>query len=142
MSIRRAIELNFKNRIESVLAGSKYVTVESHATDERPMPCVILVAGNAENPLEGLSEGAENYMVDLSVLILTNIDTGSVDEHNDATQRISKLMSERTTRRQSLVDGLYIYDVVRLSAGDDSGDRKIGSGLNYRVIVNYSPQAT
>lgn len=139
MSVRRAVELNFKNRIEAGLANSKYKVVEGAADAERPMPCVIVVAGNATNQFEGIPQADGNYAVDMSIIIMTNIDTGSLNEHNDATQRVLNIMNERSTRKVGIVDGLYLYDVVKLNAGEDNQDRKLGSGLNYRAIVSYFP---
>lgn len=139
MSVRRAIELNFKNRLEAALANTKYKVVESLNTDERPMPCVVVIAGDASNPFEGIAAADGNYSVDLSILVMTNIDTGSVDEHNDAVQLAFSLMATQDYRKKSVVDGLYLYDVVKQSSGDRNQDRKIGAGMNFRVVCNYSP---
>lgn len=139
MSIKRAVELNFVNRLQPALANTKYKVVESANTEERPMPCVIVIAGNAQNPFEGLAQAEGNYEVDLSIVVMSNIDNDPVNEHFDATQTVVNIMSERATRRESIVDGLYLYDVVKSNVGEDNQDRKLGAGLNYKVIANYTP---
>lgn len=139
MSVRRAIELNLVQRLSTALANSKYKVVESSATDERPLPCVIVMAGNADNQFEGMPQAYGNFAVDLSIVLMTSVDTGTIDEHNDATQIVMNAMNLRSVRKESVVDGLHLYDIVSLNAGEGNQDRKLGSGLNYKAIVNYTP---
>lgn len=139
MSIRRAVELNFKNKIEAVLAGSRYTVLESVRNEDRPMPYVLVMAGTATNPFEGMAAADGNYMVEMSVVVMTNIDTGSIDEHNDVCQKVGRLMADKTVRRESSVDGLYLYDVIKTSAGEANQDRKMGYGMNFKVVANYTP---
>lgn len=139
MSVRRAIELNFKSRLEAVLANSNYKVVESLTTDDRPLPCVLVMAGDASNPFEGQPEADGNYSVDFSVLVMSNLDVGSIDEHNDITQQIFTLMANKDFRKTAVVDGLFLYDVTKQSSGDRSQDRKMASGMNFRVVCNYTP---
>ena len=141
MSLRRAIELNFKSRIEPFFEGTRYKVVEGVSREERPSPVIIVLAGEGQAALTDLSDTLGNYNCDVSIIIMSSLDVDGVDQHNDAVERISKLFSEREARKVSLVDGLHIYDFMKVSVGEanDEPMRKIGTVFNYRAVVNYSP---
>lgn len=142
MSIRRAVELNFKNRLETALANSKYKVLESAVLDpkaERPMPCVIVIAGEAKNALDSQPDPLGNYMVDVSIVVMSRVDKETADEHYDASQIVAKTMADIRTRKEAIVEGLYLYETIKLTDGHDSQERKMGSGFNFRCMVNYNP---
>lgn len=141
MSVRRAVELNFKSRIETAVANSKYKVLESLSSEERPKTYILVMAGMGRNPFSTLPESFGNYEVDLSIIVHSSIDTDTVDEHNNATEMVQQVMAALESRGQSVVQGLYIYDVRKGNVGqeNDYPNRKMGSGLNYTVVVNYIP---
>lgn len=142
MSLRRAIELNFKSRLERAFEGSRYKVVEGVSKEERPSPVVIVIAGEGQSAIPELPDDLGNFICEVSVIIMSSIDVDGVDQHNDAVWRVSSCLATRDAKKVSLVEGLYLYDFVRLSQGEsnDEAQRKIGSVFNYRATVNYNPK--
>lgn len=141
MSLRRTIELNYKERIQRSLEGTKYTVVEGVSNKERPSPVVIVTAGEGTSALTDIPNSYGNYTCDVSIIVMSSIDVDGVDQHNDAVERISKTIDTRDARKVSLVEGLYIYDFVRISVAEanDEPNRKIGTVFNMRATVNYFP---
>lgn len=142
MSIRRAVESNFKQRLETALAGTKYTVVEALNFDdgtERPTPFVLVIAGQATSALENYPDPLGNYMVDLSVVIESNVDVCTVDEHTDAAQTVARTMADLDVRRKAVTQGLHLYDTIKLNDGSGNEDRKMGTGLNFKVVCCYAP---
>jgi hypothetical protein len=142
MSLRRAIELNYKSRLENSFVGSAYKVVEGVSKEERPSPVIIVLAGEGQSALPEMSDDLGNFICDVSIIIMSSIDVDGVDQHNDAVWRVSSCLATREAKRISVVEGLYIYDFVRTSQGEsnDETQRKIGSVFNYRATVNYNPK--
>lgn len=141
MSLRRTVELNFKERLSRVFAGSKYKVLEGVSREDRPNPCVIVVAGEGVDAFSDVPNSLGNYTCDLSIIIMSSIDIDSVSEHNDAIEMVLRELNTRDARKVSLVEKLYLYDLVKTSVGEanDEANRKIGAVINYRVTLNYAP---
>jgi hypothetical protein len=140
MSIRRAVELNFQTRLDRAFKGSRYKVVGGTSADDRPSPCIIVVAGEADSALPEMSDSLDNYICDLSVVILSGVDEDGFNQHNDANGIVSSVFSNRETRKESMVEKLYIYDVVKLGVSEDNipDQRKFGTAYNFKVVFNYS----
>lgn len=141
MSLRRTIELNYKERLQREFEGTRYTVVEGVSNKERPSPVIIVLAGEGQVALTDIPDSFGNYICDLSVIVMSSIDVDGVDQHNDAVERVSKTLATRDARKVALVENLYIYDLVRVSIGEanDEPNRKIGSVFNFRATVNYNP---
>ena len=141
MSIRRAVEYNMKVRIEPSFQGSKYPVIESLRQEERPIPAIIIVAGDA-SPSFDIGDYTGNYTVPFNVMIFSNVDTETVDEHNNTVQQVIGILRDSTVRSQSVIKGLYLYAIHTQSIMEDNSDRKMGVILGYQAIVNYAPDLT
>lgn len=139
MSIRRTIEANFQTRLQKEFEGTKYKVVGGVERDERPSPCIIVTGGEAQPAFADLSDSAGNYNCEVSVLVLSSMDKESLDEHNDAVERVMQCMKKYEVRKQSVIEGLYLYDTVKVNVGEanDNEMRKVGAVLNYRTVFNY-----
>jgi len=136
MSIRIALEQHIKNRLDEILAGSKYEVIESLRNKERPIPSVVVVAGMA-TPCFGLSDITGNYTMPLSVIILSSIDKNSIDEHNNVVQSVIEKMRTHETRRVSTVKNLHLYQIDTQSIAQDNAERKMGVAIDYECVINY-----
>lgn len=141
MSLRRTIELNYKERLQRAFEGTKYQVVESVSNKERPSPVVIVMGGEGQAALSDLPNSYGNYTCDISIIIMSSLDVDGVDQHNDAVDIVSRTLDSRDARKVPLVEGLYLYDLVRVSIGEanDEENRKIGSIFNFKATVNYYP---
>jgi hypothetical protein len=139
MSIRRTVEGNFQSRLRATFNGSKYTVVGGVEREERPSPCLIVTAGEAVPAFTDLSDSNGNYNAEVSILILSSMDKETIDEHNDAVSMAMSCMDKRDTKKVSVMEGLYLYDTVKVNVGEanDPEMRKIGSVLNYRTVFNY-----
>lgn len=142
MSLRRSIEYHFKQCIESYI-GTNYPTftvIESLRQEERPVPCVLIVAGSAEPAFTSdLADSERNFTVPVSVLVMSSVDKDTVDNHSDVAIEVWECMRNRTNRKTSRVIGLHLYDIEDGSQGEDNEGRQMGSGLNFRVVCHYDP---
>jgi hypothetical protein len=141
MSLRRAVEFNFKGRLEKVFQGTKYKVVEGVSREERPSPVIIVLAGEGSVAFTDIPDSFGNYTCDVSIIILSSIDVDSVDEHNDAIERVMSTLNTREAKRQSIVENLHVYDIMQMSVGEanDEAARKLGAVINYKATVNYLP---
>lgn len=139
MSLRRAVELNFQSRLERALEGSRYKVVGGVFDGEKPNPCVIVIGGEFDPAFPELNDSKGNYLCDLSVLVLSSIDVDGINQHNDACAVVTSVFNLQETRKLSLVEKLYLYDVVKTGVGEenDPENRKIGSVFNFKVVLNY-----
>ena len=139
MSIRRTIEANYQTRLQKEFEGSKYKVVGGVERDERPSPVIIVTGGEAQPAFAELSDSAGNYNCEVSILVVSSMDKETIDEHNDAVSRVMACMATRETRKVAAVQGLFIYDTVKVGVGEanDTEMRKIGAVLNYRAVFNY-----
>lgn len=137
MSIRRAVEFNIKTRLESLFENSKYKVIESLRQSERPIPAIVIVAGDAKSIIDG-QEWTQNYEVPVKILVLSSVDDDTIDDHNYVIQSIINKMNEQETRTKSLVKNLYLYNIHLQAVGEDNGDRKIGTVIDYSVVCNFA----
>jgi hypothetical protein len=141
MSLRRAVEWHFKTALTDALA-TQYPTfqvVESLRQEERPMPCVLIVAGEGQPALQDLPDSAFNYFVDVTVLVMSSIDKDTVDNHSEVGYEIKKAMRLPINRKGYRIQGLYVYDIEEGSIGDDTSERQMGTGINFRMVCHYYP---
>ncbi len=138
MSIRRAIEYNMKTRIEGYLNNTKYPVIESQRQEERPIPCVLIVAGDA-TPAFDIGEHTGNYEIPFNIVIISSLDKSTVDEHDSVVQSVLAIMRDPKTRTKSLIKNLYLYAVHQNSTSEDNGDRRMGMIIGFTAVVNYSP---
>lgn len=141
MSLKRTLELNYKERLQRAFEGTKYTVVEGVSNKERPSPVIIVMAGEGQAALTNIPDSLGNYTCDLSVIVMSSIDVDGVDQHNDAVERVSKTLATREARKVPLVENIYLYDLVRISIGEanDEPNRKVGSVFNFKATVNYFP---
>lgn len=141
MSVRRAVELNFVKRLEVALAGTDYPAVESkELTEERPKPVVVCIAGDASNPLEGLTQSFGNYNVPLTVMVLTSKDTDRADAtemHSRVVSLIEAAMRDPAVRKKSIQPYLHLYDCVKGEVAEGDEGRNLGTAVTYTVVCNY-----
>ena len=80
MSVKRALEFNFKVRLNEVFEGTKYAVTESARLERRELPCIII---NAQDSVafEEHPDVQNNFDVNVEILILSNIDETTIDEH-------------------------------------------------------------
>lgn len=140
MSLRRAVELNYQYALQTAFQGSKYSIVGGVSNEERPSPVIIVIGGEGDSAFNDLSDSYGNYFVNLTILVISSIDLESVDEHNDAVDAVINTLNSATVKKKSLIDGLHIYDTIKLnvSEANDVENRKIGTACNYRAIVCYN----
>lgn len=140
MSIRRAVEYNMKSRLDEIFANTNFQVVESLRQEERPLPVIIVVSGDA-SPAFLNSDLTGNYTVPFNLVIFSSVDDNTVDEHSNAVHKALAKMKEFNTRRHSVVKYLYLYDVHSEGMTEDNQDRKMGTILAFKAVVNYSPEA-
>jgi hypothetical protein len=70
---------------------------------------------------------------------MSSIDETTVDEHTEVVYLIGQVLSKSATRHQSKVMGLYVYDIIKGSTGEENEGRKMISVINCDTLVNYSP---
>jgi hypothetical protein len=147
MSIRRAIEYHIKSVITEELAKdshngafSDYQVVESLRQEERPIPSVIVIAGQATQAFNNLPDSYGNYYVTVSIMCLSSVDKETVDNFSNVSFYVQKVMREEQARKASRVVGLYLYEIESGSIGEENEGRDMGAGLNYTVVCNYTPE--
>lgn len=141
MSIRRAVEWHFKEVITEALATSHPTlpVVESLRQEERPLPAVVILAGQAEPMLPDQPISARNFSVTVSVIYLSSVDKDTVDNHSDIGLAIQEVMRLRSSRKISRIQYLHLYEIEDGAVGEENDGRQMGTGLNYRVLCNYDP---
>lgn len=144
MNVRRAVELNFIQRLQSALVGTDYPVVESkELTEERPKPVVICIAGDATNPFSDLTQSVGNYNVPFTVMVLTSKDSDRADAaemHTEVVTRLEAAMASRDARKVSIQPYLHLYDAVKGEVSDGDEGRNLGTALTYTVVCNYLPR--
>lgn len=141
MSIRRAVEWHFKEVLTSALSADfpTYQVIESLRQEERPIPSVIIIAGEAQPMLPDQPNSERNYAVEVSVLVMSSVDKETVDNHSEVAYAINEAMRLRSNRKISRIAKLYLYEIEDGSVGEDNAGREMGTGTNYRVLCNYDP---
>lgn len=144
MSIRRAVEYHLKWCIEEEIKQDfpDFEVVESLRQEERPLPVVLITAGEAEPMLGDQPDSLGNYSVSVSALVLSNVHKDTVDNHSEVAHRIRRKMSEVFSRKASRVMGLYLYEIEQGGIGEDNDGHQMGTGINFRVLCNYQPEFT
>jgi hypothetical protein len=144
MSIRRAVEWHFKQVITEALA-TDYPTlqvVESLRQEERPIPAVVILAGQAEPMLPDQPISERNFAVSVSVVYLSSVDKDTVNLHADVGDAIQEVMRLRSSRKISRIKNLHLYDIEDGAIGEENDGRQMGTGLNFKVLCHYDPTAS
>lgn len=141
MSVRRAVEWHFKQVLTEELA-TRFPTVaivESLRQQERPIPSIVIMAGQAEPMLADQPISERNFSVTVSVVLLSSVDKDTVDNHSEIGVAIQEAMRLRSSRKISRIQNLHLYEIEDGEVGEENDGRQMGTGLNYRVLCNYDP---
>jgi hypothetical protein len=136
MSVKRALEFNFKARLDEVFEGTKYAVTESARLERRELPCIII---NAQDSVafEEHPDAQNNFDVQVEILVLSNIDETTIDEHLTAVDKCLDKMQEKSVRTQSRIKYLYLYGTYFVNTIEEYEERKIGTSITYKVHCNY-----
>lgn len=138
MSVKRAIEYNFKTRLDEVFHGSNINITESVRLEERILPCIIVNGGDATLAVDH-PDAMTNFEITFDLLILTNFDEMTVNEHKDIVDKCLRKMNERDTRMVSVIQYLYLYNTYFGNTIEEYADRKMATSITYKCVCNYSP---
>lgn len=138
MSVKRAVEYNFKERLRESLPVPEINIYESTRLEERILPCIILDATNASLAVDH-PDNLNNFEVDLQVVVLTNFDEIVINQHKDIVDKCLRKMQERDARTKSRVQYLYLYATTSVNMVEEVADRKTATSMSFRVTCNYSP---
>jgi hypothetical protein len=141
MSIRRAIEANFKWTLDPHFQNGTHQVVESLRTEDRPFPAIVIVAGQATSAIPEQPDNLGNYRIQVSVIVMSSYDETSVNYHTSVVYQITNIFRNISNRRKSRVKGLHIYDINPGPVGEAVEGRKLSSVLNFDATVNYAPVA-
>jgi len=139
MSLRRAVEAHIKFCLDPHFVTSRYQVVESLRLVDRPIPSIIIVAGAARPALPDLPASYDNWSIPVTVVVNSLIDDTTVDQHNEVSYTLGQVLATKASRFYSTVQGLYVYDIIRGSQGQENEGRKMIAVHNYEAMVNYSP---
>jgi hypothetical protein len=138
MSVKRALEYNFKVRLDEVFQGSNINIFESTRLEERILPCVIINAGDANLAVDH-PEAMNNFEITFDLLVLTNIDDMTVNQHKDIVDKCLRRMNERDARKESRIQYLHLYDTYFSNTVEEYAERKMATSITYKTVCNYSP---
>jgi hypothetical protein len=143
MSIRRAVEFHIKAVIQEALLATHPTlpVVESLRQEERPIPSVVVLAGQAEPMLPDQPISERNFAVTVSVVYLSSVDKDTVNLHSDVGEAIQEVMRLRSSRKISRIENLHLYEIEDGAVGEENDGRQMGTGLNYKVLCHYDPSA-
>jgi hypothetical protein len=141
MSIRRAIEAQFKWTLDPFFQNGTHQVVESLRTEDRPFPAIVIVAGQAVSAIPEQPDNLGNYRIPVSVIVMSSYDETSVNAHTSIVYQLTNVFRNISSRRKSRVKGLHIYDIIPGAVGEASEGRKLSSVLNFDAMVNYAPIA-
>ena len=141
MSIRRAVEAQFKWTLDPFFQNGTHPVVESLRTEDRPFPAIVIVAGQATSALPEQPDNLGNYKIPVSVIVMSSYDETSVNAHTSIVYQITNIFRNIESRRKARVKGLHIYDLVPGAVGEAHEGRKLSSVLNFDALVNYAPIA-
>ena len=139
MSIRRAVEAHIVLATSAFKGTFPHTFVESLRNEDRPLPGVIVMAGAADPAFENLPDSLSNWNVPVTVLVMSSIDDTTIDQHNELVNTISNVMSLPSSRRQSKIQGLYIYNIAQSNIAHENQGRKMTAVMNFNATVNYKP---
>ena len=139
MSLRRAVESHIKFCLDPYFTNSKYQVVESLRLKDRPLPSIVIVAGAGKPALPELPASYDNWSVPVTGVVNSSIDDTTVDQHNEVSYTLGQVLATKACRFHSTVQGLYVYDIIRGSQGQENEGRKMIAVHNYEAMVNYSP---
>jgi len=143
MSIRRAVEAHIKWSLDPHFVGSPYQVFESLRIADKPVPAIVVVAAAAQSALENQPDPRGNYNVPVSVIVMTSIDgpettPTKVDYHANIAHKVGRILNSPGPRGHSQqVSGLFVYNLLPGSIGEENDGRKMISVLNYDAVVCY-----
>lgn len=137
MSVKRALEYNFKTRLSESFIDSNVNITESSRLEERVLPCIILDAGTASLAVDH-PDNMDNFDVNLDLIILTNFDEMNVNSHKDIVDKCLRKMIERDTRTKSIIQYLHLYSTTFKNTTEENADRKTATHISYSITCHYS----
>lgn len=138
MSVKRAVEYNFRERLRESLPVLEINIYESTRLEERILPCIILDATNSSLAVDH-PDNMNNFDVDLEVVVITNFDEVLVNQHKDIVSKCLLKMLEKNARTKSRVQFLHLYSTTPVNMVEEVADRKMATSMTYRITCNYSP---
>jgi hypothetical protein len=138
MSVKRALEYNFKVRLDEVFQNSNVNIFESTRLEERILPCIIINGGDATLAVEH-PDAMTNFEITFDILVLTNIDDMTVNEHKDIVDKCLRKINERDSRKKSVIQHLHLYDTFFSNTIEEYAERKLATSITYKCVCNYSP---
>lgn len=137
MSVKRALEYNFKVRLEESFQASNINIFESTRLEERILPCIIINGGDANLAIDH-PDAMTNFEITFDILVLTNIDEMTVNEHKDIVDKCLRKMNEREARKVSRIKFLYLYDTFFSNTIEEYAERKLATSITYKCVCHYS----
>jgi hypothetical protein len=144
MSIRRAIEAHIKLTLDPMVPDLTknwpHQVVESLRIADRPLPGVVVLAGVASPAFPDLPDSRGNFIVPVTLIVMSSLDDTTVDNHAELSHQLSRLMQSPGARRVSKIQGLRFYDIRPGSVGQENEGRRMITVLNFDAVVNYVPE--
>lgn len=143
MSIRRAVEAHIKWSLDPYFVGQPHQVFESLRIADKPVPAIVVVAAAAQSALENQPDPRGNYNVPVTVIVMSSIDgpetsPTKVDVHANVAHLVGRILNSPGPRGDSQkVEGLYVYNLLPGSVGEENDGRKMISVLNYEAVVCY-----
>ena len=143
MSIRRAIEAHVKLVLDAYYpsVAATHVVVESLRLEDRPMPAIIVVSGNAVPAFSNLTDSLGNWEVPLTIMVMSSLDDTTVDIHAEVAHQVPRILQQPSARKTSKIQGLYLYNIIPTSTGQENEGRRMITAINFETVVNYIPEA-
>ena len=103
------------------------------------MPSIVVMSGVGSPALPELPDSFDNWKVPVTIIVMSSIDESTVDEHSDIVYLIGQVLAKLSARHKSKVQGLFVYDIVKGSTGEENEGRKMITVVNCETLVNYAP---
>jgi len=144
MSVRRASEAHIAFILQDTYPNATYPhqVVQSLVLTDRPNPAIIVTAGSAQVALPEQPDQYGNWRVPMTVVVMSNLDSFTVDVHDELQWQIQRTLELPSSRHHSRVQGLYVYDLIQTNVGISNEGRRMISVINYDLMVNYSPETS
>jgi hypothetical protein len=132
------MEYDIKVKLEQYFLNTNFKVIESQRQEERPIPCILIVAGDA-TPAFDTAEYTGNYQIPINVVVLSSLDDMTVEEHDNAVQQCIAILRDSVNRNNGLIKGLHYYGLHFGGMSEDNENRRMGMMLSYSAVVNYAP---
>ena len=139
MSLRRAVEAHIKWCLDPHFTNTKHQVFESLRLADKPMPSIVVISGVGSPAMPEFPDSLDNWKVPVTIVVMSSIDESTVEEHSDIVYLIGQVLAKDSARHKSKVQGLYVYDIVKGSTGEENEGRKMVTVVNCDTLVNYAP---